>query len=444
MSLTCRCLFTFLLFALLFPSSTKAYSVLTHEALIDVSWDKHILPLLKHKYPLATDEEIKKAHAYTYGGALIADMGYFPFGSVYFTDLSHYVRSGDFVEALLSESQNLNEYAFALGSLCHYMADQYGHSIGTNKVVPLLYPEMKEKFGHVVTYDENNISHSRVEISFDVLEIARGNYASTTYHQFIGFEVSKPVLERAFIKTYGEDINHVFGDLDLTIATFRWSVKSLLPIVTRTAWRFMRDDIKKLNPSANSRNFTYKMHKKDYIAEFGNKRQKLNLKTRIVAFIITTLPHIGPFKVLRFKSPGPNGEKLFVNSFDTVLVHYNNALAELQSKNIALKNVDYDTGKPTTIGEYRLADKTYGDLVDKLAENKFVDLTAPLKQNILNFYSKVDTSAMSLKYSKEWKNTYMALQSIKATKPIMMDSLKNAKGVYYKFNEPVGAVVAGN
>src|SRR5665213_3133226 len=198
-----RYLIIFIFFTSLSPLSTKAYSVLTHEALVDASWDKSILPLLKHKYPVATDQELKTAHAYAYGGCLIADMGYFPFGNVYFTDLAHYVRSGDFVEALLSESENLDEYAFALGSLCHYMADKYGHSIATNHVVPIIYPEDRQKFGSVVTYEQDHIAHSRVEISFDVLQTARGNYATAAYHDFIGFEVAKPVLERAFLKTYG-------------------------------------------------------------------------------------------------------------------------------------------------------------------------------------------------------------------------------------------------
>ncbi|MEO6630279.1 MAG: zinc dependent phospholipase C family protein, partial [Mucilaginibacter sp.] len=244
----------FILAAFIFfvPLSAGAYSVLTHEALIDASWNKSIKPLLKLKFPNATDDNIKKAHAYAYGGCLLADMGYFPFGSKYFTNLSHYVRSGDFVENLISESQNINEYAFALGSLCHYMADRYGHSIGTNHAVPLVYPKIGEKYGKIVTYEQDHSSHSKVELSFDVLETAKGNYAAEAYHDFIGFEVAKPVLERAFLKTYGQDINNVFGDLDLAIATYRWSVKSLMPTVTRAAWKMRKDEILKTNPSATS------------------------------------------------------------------------------------------------------------------------------------------------------------------------------------------------
>jgi len=438
LSLPKKCLFILVFFVLLTPLRLRAYSVLTHEALIDASWEKSIKPLLKLKYPSATDDDIKRAHAYVYGGCLIADMGYFPFGSAYFTNLAHYVRSGDFVEALLSESQNLNEYAFALGALCHYMGDKYGHSIATNFVVPIVYPKLKKEFGPVVTYDDNPIAHSRVEISFDVLQTARGNYATQAYHDFIGFEVARPVLERAFLKTYGQDINTVFGDLTLAISTFRWSVKSLMPTVTRSAWVLKKDDIKKLNPSANSHTFHYKMKRKDYKKEFGSLRQKPTFKERLISFFVSIIPKIGPFKALKFKDVGPEGEKLFIRSFDTTIVHYHDALSRLQQGNISLPDVDYDTGNPTVMGEYGLADKTYGDMVDMITENKFIELTAPLKQNILAYYNKADISAAAQKYFTNWKKTHLELQALKAAVPIKMDSLKNAKGVYYKLNEPGG------
>lgn len=436
MKLPIKCLLLIFSFVLFQSRTAKAYSVLTHEALIDASWDKKILPLLKLKYPNATADDLKKAHAYAYGGSLIADMGYFPFGSIYFTNLSHYVRSGDLVEAMLSGSQNLNEYAFAIGSLCHYMADKYGHSLATNIAVPIIYPKMAKKFGNVVTYEQDHTSHSRVEISFDVLQVARGNYATPAYHDLIGFEVARPVLERAFLKTYGQDINEVFGNLDLAIGTFRWSVKSLLPTVTRTAWVLKKDDIRKLNPSANSHSFHYKMKRKDYYKEFGNERRKPGFKAVVLSFIVRFLPKIGPLKALKFKDAGPEGEKLFIQSFDTVLVHYADALEILHTRSLQLPDVDYDTGKPTAPGEYGLADKTYCDLACYLQATKFNNLTASLKQNILNFYSKADTVALAQKYPKDWKRTSLALQQIKAARTVNLDSLKNAQGVYYKLNDP--------
>ena len=295
---------------------------------------------------------------------------------------------GDFVENLLEEAQNIDEYAFAVGSLCHYFADEYGHSLATNLTVPEVYPKMEQRFGPVVTYDEDHSSHSRVELSFDVLEIARGNYASTTYHDFIGFQVSKPLLERAFLKTYGEDINDVFSDLDRSVSTFRWAVKSLFPVVTHSAWQLKKNDIIKLNPSINERKFHYKMKNKAYYKEFGSSREKPKFKEVIVAFIIKIVPKIGPFKALKFKDVGPDGEKKFIASFDTTLARYETALGRLQNGPLTLADIDYDTGKPTIPGEYGLCDKTYDDLLDKVSGNKYADLTASLQQNILDFMAR--------------------------------------------------------
>ncbi|MDB5025124.1 MAG: hypothetical protein JWP78_2879 [Mucilaginibacter sp.] len=427
-----------IILGLLSPLSSKAYSVFAHEAIIDASWQKSILPLLKQKYPMASDSALKVARSYAYGGSLIADMGYFPFGNSYFTDLVHYVRSGDFVENLLNEAQNINEYAFAIGALAHYMTDQYGHALGTNLAVPIVYTDMGQKYGSIVTYDNDHTSHKRMEFAFDVLQTARGNYLPQSYHDFIGFNVARPVLERAFLKTYGEDINKVFGNLSLTISTFRWTIKSLFPGLTRTAWAIKKNDILKSDPTMTSRKFHYKLKRKEYYKEFGREREKPKLKEWIYSVIIRILPKIGALKSLRFKDPGPGGEKLFIRSFDTTMVHYDLALRMLQHENhIDLANIDFDTGKITAPGEYPLTDQTYSFMVLKLQDDKFSNMTAPLKDNILIFYSRADTTTKSNEHKKDkidWQKTYLALQQIKVAKPVPVDSLKNYKGGSYKIS----------
>jgi hypothetical protein len=392
----------FAIFILLLCSqSSQAYSILTHEALIDASWAKSIYPLLKLKYPFATEEQLKEAHAYAYGGAIAPDMGYFPFGSRLFTDLVHYVRSGDFVNSLLDEAHDINEYAFALGCLCHYMADQYGHSLGTNKCVPMVYPNVKIKYGDVVTYDQDHISHKRMEFGFDVLETVNGNYTSMAYHDLIGFKVSRPVLERAFAKTYGLDINDIFGDLSLAIETFRWSVTNLFPLLTRSAWVNKQNEIRKLQPTATSRSFRYKLNKADYYTEFGKKHRKPGLFAYVLSFIIRVSPKLGPLKSLKFKVPGPDAEKIFIQSFDTVLTHYTSALHILSSGNINLANIDFDTGNMTAPGEYPLTDRNYELLLLKLRDKKFVLLNYSLKENILDFYAHRTAPVVTKKNVKE-------------------------------------------
>jgi len=418
------------LFIVLFcPLSSSAFSIFAHMAIIDASWKKSIVPLLKEKYPNATDEELRIAHSYAYGGSLIPDLGYFPFGSVYFTNLVHYVRSGNFMENLVSQSQNINEYAFALGAISHYLTDEYGHSLATNIAEPIVYPKVAKKFGSRVTYEDYPVYHARMEFGFDVLQTARGNYTTQAYHDFIGFNVARPVLERAFMITYGQDINEVFyGKLDLAISTFRWSVKNLLPRLTRTAWALKKDDIQKANPGMTGHKFHYHIKRHEYFQTYGRERDKPGLGSQMMAFIIRVLPKVGPLKALRFSPPGPVAEKLFIKSFDTTLVFYNRLLTEMRTgKQLQLPDVDFDTGEPTVQGEYGLADLTYSQLLLYLQGEKFNNLTPPLQKNILSFYGKGDTTSKVTEYKKykvDWEKTYIALQQLRAAQPIPLDSLK--------------------
>jgi hypothetical protein len=425
----------FILLSCLVSFQSRAYSILAHEAVIDASWETAIVPLLKIKYPQATATELKIAHSYAYGGAIVPDMGYYPFGNTYFTDLLHYVRSGDFVVNLIGEARNINEYAFALGALSHYMTDKYGHSLSTNLAVPIVYPKIGKKFGSIVTYDEDKTSHKRMEFAFDVLQTARGNYASTAYHDFIGFNVSIAPLQRAFLQTYGQDLNDVFPNISLTVATFRWAVSSLMPGLTKTAWVLKKNEIQKTNPASASSSFHYKLKRREYYQEFGRQHEQPSFGNRVLALIIRILAKVGPLKSLKFKAPGPEGEKLFNSGFDTVLVYYNNAVKKLDANSLHLVNIDFDTGNQTQMGEYGLTDKTYGELVVKLQEKNYTGLTSELKHNIVSFYNTSDTTGFAKKNAKDWSKTYVALRQIKQAAPILPGSLNTITGPTYRLIE---------
>src|SRR6202162_849316 len=203
------------------PTETEAYAVLAHEAIVDSVWDTNIRPLLLKRFPGATAAEIREAHGYAYGGAIIQDLGYYPHGSKFFSDLAHYVRSGDFIETLLRDSEDINEYAFALGAMAHWAADNDGHRLAVDWTVPLLYPELKKKYGDMVTYEDNPVAHVKTEFGFDVLEVAKGRFAPDAYHDFIGFEVAQPLLDRAFEETYGVKLSMVVQDETTTIGSYR-------------------------------------------------------------------------------------------------------------------------------------------------------------------------------------------------------------------------------
>jgi len=217
---------------LVVPVPVHAYAVLSHEAIIDAAWGTHIKPLLVKKFPQATEEDLSRAQAYAYGGAIIQDMGYYPYGRPFFSDLTHYVRSGDFILALLRDAKDVNEYAFAVGALAHYAADNNGHRLGTNRAVPVLYPSLRKKYGDSVSYEDGRLAHVKTEFGFDVLEIARERYAPDSYHDFIGFEVSRPVLDQAFHETYGLELKDVLLNEDKALSSYRHDVSKLIPKAT--------------------------------------------------------------------------------------------------------------------------------------------------------------------------------------------------------------------
>lgn len=375
--------------SVLLTTKVHAYSVLTHQALVDASWDGALKPLLKKQFPGAAEEQLREAHAYAYGGAITPDMGYYPFGSKFFTNLTHYVRSGDFVVALLKEATTLNETAFALGSLCHYYGDVLGHRIGTNPSIALIYPKAGEKHGPVITYAEDKIDHMRTEFSFDVLQTARGNYASKQYHDFIGFKVDTAVLGRAFFSTYGIRLGDVFPNFPRAVSTFRWSVAHFIPAITRTAWATRKSDIKKLDSTATARSFRYRMKRRNYRKEFGKEQEKPEWGTTLVSFFIRVLPKVGPLRVLRFRPPGSEAEKLFIQSFDSTLAAYSRTVQQLNLSSPSLTNMDYDTGKKSSRGEYVLADQSYDCLLLKLEQRDFRNVNEALKQQLLLFYGKM-------------------------------------------------------
>lgn len=378
----------FLLTLFLIPTAS-AYSVLTHEALIDRSWEREIKPLLLARFPGSTPDQLKEARAYTYGGAIIQDMGYYPFGSKFFSNLAHYTRSGDFVITLLHDAQDLNEYAFALGTLAHYAADNEGHPVAVNKAVPLLYPNLKSKFGPNVTYEDNPAAHLKTEFSFDIVEVARGKYASESYHDFIGFKVSKPLLERAFLDTYSIELKDQFGSLDLALGTYRYTVSHSIPELTSAAWATKKDDIQKLQAGMTRRKFIYRMKAADYHKEWDRQYQRPGPGARFLAFLFRIIPKAGPFKALGFKVPTLEVEKLFEASFNDTMTRYHTLLGEVKTGSLRLPNENFDTGKPTTLGDYKMADDTYAELLEKLAKAKAA-VSPGLRTNILRFYGASD------------------------------------------------------
>ena len=393
-------------------SLCQGYSVLTHEAIIDAAWKDNIQPLLLKRFPQATAEELRKAHAYAYGGAIIQDIGYYPFGKQFLSDLTHYVRSGKFIENLLADAGDLNEYAFALGSLAHYAADNAGHRVAVNRAVPLMFPKMKKRFGDVVTYADNKVSHIRVEFAFDVSQVAQGNYAPDSYHDFIGFEVSELALERAYATTYDLEASNLFGNKALALGTYRFAVSTLIPTMTKAAWSMKKDELQKARPGVTKRQFIYNLSRSSYRKQWGQSYKGPGFGARFLAFVFSVIPKVGPLKAFAFRPPTPEAERLFMESVNQTLARYRRLLLDHSQGTLKLDSLNFDTGFPTKPGTYSLADETYAKLLDELKGKAIPD---ELRAEILAFYADLNAPFSTKRQPKEWQKVLKELDSLKAS-----------------------------
>ncbi|MBZ5720129.1 MAG: zinc dependent phospholipase C family protein [Acidobacteriia bacterium] len=394
-----------------------AYSVLTHEEIVDLLWTDEIQPLLLKRYPGLSEDQIREAHAYAYGGAVIQDLGYYPFGNAEFSNLVHYVRSGDFVRELLLESQDVNEYAFALGALSHYASDIAGHP-AVNHSVAMQYPKLRAKFGQSVRYAQDKTAHLKTEFGFDTVQVAKNRYASQQYHDFIGFQVSKSLLERIFPVVYGVELKDVLTHEDLAVGSYRFAVSQLIPQMTRVALQTHKKDLMRETPNFSKQKFLYRLSRSDYERQWGKDYVKPGVGSRILSTLLRYMPKIGPFKGLAFNAPTPQTEDLYIKSINTTVDQYRAFLEEVRTDTLVLPDCDLDTGKATTPAEYSLTDDTYAKLLGQLSDRKFVGTSPELRANILDFYSDLSVQIETKKNQGDWKSVLSELEQLRSMTPI--------------------------
>jgi hypothetical protein len=308
----------------------NAYSVLSHEEVVDMAWKGQIVPLLRQRYPAITADELRQAHAYAYGGSVIQDIGYYPFGTHYFSDLLHYVRPNEFVAALIRDSKTPDEYAFALGALAHFCGDTVGHPV-INEVTSEENPKLKRRFGQVVTYAEDPTAHLRTEFGFDVVELAQGHYSQDDYRDFVGFQVSKDLLNEAFRETYGLEVSSIIPHEDLAIGSYRSAVSKLIPEMTKVAFVSYRDEVQKAQPGVEKSKFLYRLNKTEYRKEFGHEHMHVGFGARLLAIVLHGVPKVGPFKALKLKLPNAQEQVLCLKSVNDAVDQYKGYLAQVSA-----------------------------------------------------------------------------------------------------------------
>ena len=406
-----------IVFALTMCNGVLAYSVLTHEEIVDLVWTSELRPLLVQRFPGLSEDDLTEAHAYAYGGAVTQDLGYYPFGSGEFSDLVHYVRSGDFVRELLQKSQDANEYAFALGALAHYVSDIVGHP-AVNQAVAIEYPKLRAKFGNSIRYAQDRTAHLKTEFGFDMVQVAKNRYSSQQYHDFIGFKVSKALLERVFPVVYGVELKDVLTHEDLAIGSYRFSVSRLIPEMTQVALKTHKKDMMRETPNLAKRKFLYRLSRSNYEKEWGKDYAKPGWGTRVLSTLFRYMPKRGPFKALAFNSPTPQTEDLYFKSINTTIDQYRAFLEGERTGSLRLPNRDLDSSNATKAGEYSLTDDTYAKLLAQLSEQKFASTTTTLRDDILHFYADLSVPIETKKDKIRWQKVLTALDQLKSATPV--------------------------
>jgi hypothetical protein len=394
------------------PSCCCGYSLLTHEEVVDILWKDEIEPLLLKRYPSATPPELRTAHAYAYGGSLVQDIGYYPFGSKFFSNLAHGVRTGDFVMNLLHGATNLDEYAFALGALEHYTADNCGHPY-INQAAAIYFPKLRAKYGDRVTYEDSPKAHLRTEFGFDVTQVAKQRYTTDSYHDFIGFEVAKPLLVRAFYATYGLTLEEGLGHVDLAIGTFRHAVSQVIPEMTRAAWSAYHPESVQEKKDFQKELFLYHLARAQYEREWGREYEKPGLLARLLGWIERVMPKVGFLSALAFKTPTPETEDLYLHSVNKTVATYRLLLHELGEENLRLEDTNLDTGRPAEAGEYALSDETYAQLLEALVKRGLADVPPDVRTDILAFFDNTIGERHTHRQKKMWARVEVELEALR-------------------------------
>ncbi len=387
---------------LLTATTSEAYSVQTHQQLIDLTWEGSIRPLLLARYPGLTAAQLEEAHAYAYGGCAIQDLGYYPFGKPLFSDLTHYVRSGDFVNSLLRNASDANELAFAIGALSHYVGDSQGHSEAVNPSVGIEFPRLARRFGPSVAYDKSPHAHVRTEFAFDINEISKHRFAPSAYLRHVGLRVPGALFAKAFYETYGLDEKNILGARRPTLRGYRFAVRSLLPRVAYAETVLHRNRMPADTPGPALDTLNDNLAQTDFMKQWEPYRHRAGIGTYMLAGVIEILPKVGPFSILSIKGPTTRTEELYVESVNRSTATLKQTLLALRNGTTTLPNRDLDTGQRVKPGGYSLTDETYAQLLSKVTRHPERGIPLGLQQDIEAYYADPDAPILTKKDPVAW------------------------------------------
>jgi hypothetical protein len=440
--------------ALPWAGEAGAYSLLTHEKLIDLTWQDSIVPLLLSRYPTLTPAQLEQARAYAYGGCVIQDIGYYPYGDAAFSNLTHYVRSGDFIVNLFRNAKNADELAFAVGALSHYIGDSVGHLEAINLAVPVEFPKLLAQFGPEVTFDINEIAHHRM--------------APVHYQRYIGLEVPVQQLSLAYYQTYGlsEDFSGKRG-LRVNVNAYRFAVRGFIPRIAYAVTLLHRshEPADQDTPEALAmENETARVATEN---DWQAYRRKAGIGTYTLAGLLFVLPKVGPLKMVQVKGPTVATEAQYTHSVILSAAELRRVLARFtppsaphptaahttvpnapteapqapappqdapsahlrpktegprqsQDPSHPLPNRDLDTGRVVKPGGYSLTDSTYAELLNMLTRQPAVPIPPGIKADIQAYYANPDAPITTKKDPQKWAQVQADLETL-AKMPTSME-----------------------
>jgi hypothetical protein len=405
----------------LFPQPTYAYSFLTHEDLVDVAWHGSIRAALLARFPNTTAAQLREARSYAYGGTTIQDLGYYPFGHEFFSDLTHYARSGEFVNNLIRDSRTVNEYAFALGALSHYVGDSDGHRFATNPSTAIEFPSLGKKYGPIVTYDEAPHAHVRTEFAYDVEQVSRHEFAPVGYMHAVGFKVPRKLVERAFFETYGLPLRSVLGHPRPAFDSYDSAVANLLPTFAHAEVLIHHKDFPPVDDTPAYHQFSARQAQAGTENQWTLYKKKAGFKVHFVAFLIRIVPKIGAASDLAIRAPSAETDRWYIESVNRSVDDYERMLGELAkdpSHPLDLPNRDLDTGNLVRPGGYRLTDKTYAELLSRLTADPDRKVPGGLRQDVLAYYADPNAPISTKKNASAWKRVQTELTTLQAMQTV--------------------------
>jgi len=376
--------------------------------------------ILLNRFPSLTTEQLRKAHAYAYGGCVVQDSGYYPFANEFFSDLTHYVRSGDFVQKLFQHAHTANELAFAIGALSHYVGDSIGHSQATNPSVAIMFPKLRDKYGSSVNYAQGKYQHGQVEWAFDACQAAKLRLAPAAYVHDIGLDVPREQLADAFYETYGIPLREIVSGPLPAMKTFRFGARSFLPNFTYAEALLHKGGFPADTSGPELEEYEREIGQLPKEEGWDQYRRKPGVRTHLLGGLIVILPKLGMLKMLAIKDPTVETERAYIASVNLSTATLAVYLRQLMGTkmNTGLTDRDLDTGQPVVPGGYPLTDKTYARLLARLTKVPTQPVPAGLKQDIIAYYADPAAPISTKKEPKEWAAVQEKLQVLIGMKTI--------------------------